>query len=276
MERFTSADGVEIVYDIWPAGEGSSGAAPPGDAPAGEASSGGSGLPPVVLHHGFIADANINWVAPGVVGALAGAGRTVVALDARGHGRSGKPHDPAAYGEDVMARDLSALLDVLGAPAVDLVGYSMGAVVALIAASREPRIRRLVVGGVGAGIVELGGVDTRILAPDALVAALQTDDPDSLTDPQTRAFRAFADAVGADRRALAAQAASVHAAPIALARITAPTLVLAGDADPLAGRPEVLAAAIPGAELRLVPGDHLAAVAEPAFAAHVVAFLGEA
>lgn len=268
MERFRSADGVEIVYDVWPAGGPTPGASTPSGSTAG-------GLPPVVLHHGFIANAHLNWVAPGVVDALAGAGRSVVALDARGHGRSGKPHDPGAYGEDVMARDLSALLDELGAPEVDLVGYSMGAVVALIAASREPRIRRLAVGGVGAGIVELGGVDTRILRPEALAAALLADDPATVTDPQAREFRTFADALGADRRALAAQAASVHAAPIALASITAPTLVLAGDADPLAARPEVLAAAIPGAELRLVPGDHLTAVDDPAFAAHLIAFLGE-
>ena len=86
-----------------------------------------SGEPPVVLHHGFVADANLNWAGPGVVAALVAAGRYVVAApDARGHGASSKPHDPAAYGEGAMARDLGTLFDVIGADAVDLAGYDGG------------------------------------------------------------------------------------------------------------------------------------------------------
>src|ERR1035438_9843763 len=110
-------------------------------------------LPPVFLHHGFIANADINWVRPGIVAALTNAGRQVVALDARGHGSSDKPHDPSYYGEEKMARDLRQLFDSIGAVRVDLVGYSMGAIVSLIAASQDERIRRLVVGGVGSGVV---------------------------------------------------------------------------------------------------------------------------
>jgi len=44
MDRFTSFDGVEIAYQTW----GAAGA-----------------LPPVILHHGFIVDANFNWGFPG-------------------------------------------------------------------------------------------------------------------------------------------------------------------------------------------------------------------
>jgi pimeloyl-ACP methyl ester carboxylesterase len=252
VKQFTAADGVEIAYDEW-------------GTP--------SGHPPVLLHHGFVADASLNWVATGVVGALVDAGRHVVALDARGHGRSGKPHDPALYGEPVMARDLRTLIDVVGASQVDLVGYSMGAVVSLITASEEPRIRRLAVGGVGAGIVELGGLDTRAIDNVALAAALEADDPSPITDAGAQGFRLFADAIGADRMALAAHARMVHASPIALDRIAAPTLVLAGDADPLAARPQVLADAIAGARVQLVAGDHLGAVGDPAFTAALVEFL---
>jgi len=231
------------------------------------------GGPPVILHHGFVANARLNWVVPGVVDALLAAGRRVFALDARGHGRSDKPRDPACYGEATMARDLMKLADRVGAPHYDLVGYSMGAIVALIVAAQDARVRRLVVGGVGAGVVELGGVDTRALPNAALVAALEADDPASVTDPAAAQFRAFADAVGADRLALAAQARVVHAAPIALERIGAPTLVLAGEADPLAAHPERLAAAVPAATLRTLPGDHLGALGDPAFAPAIVAFL---
>ncbi|AIJ22927.1 hypothetical protein [Amycolatopsis methanolica] len=37
-------------------------------------------------------------------------------IDARGHGESGKPHDPAYYGEARMAQDVSTLLDVHAGP----------------------------------------------------------------------------------------------------------------------------------------------------------------
>jgi pimeloyl-ACP methyl ester carboxylesterase len=174
-----------------------------------------------------------------------------------------------------MARDLSLLVDELGVDRVDLVGYSMGGIVALLAAASERRIRRLVVGGIGAGVVELGGLDTRALPTRLVAEALRIGDPATIVDPMAAAFRAFAESTGADRWALAAQAEAVHAAPIPLERITVPTLVLAGDDDPLAARPEVLADAVAGAQLRLVPGDHLMAVVEPTFAPTIVAFLAE-
>lgn len=63
---------------------------------------------------------------------------------------------------------------------------------------------------------------------------------------------------------------------IPFGQITAPTLVLVGDADPIAARPEVLAAAVPRAQLRVITGDHLSAVTDPAFAPAIVEFLGVA
>jgi len=262
VSELVADDGVTIVYDDH---------APTG-APAG-GPSGAAALPPVVLHHGFAVDAHGNWVATGVVDALRTAGRRVVALDARGHGRSGAPHDPAAYGEERMARDLRQLIDALGLDEVDLVGYSMGAVVTLVLATDEPRARRVVVGGVGAAVVEQGGVDRRVLDNTALAEALLADDPATIADPTAAGFRAFADAQGADRRALAAQATVVHATPIPVERITAPTLLIVGDADELAERPEVLSGPIPDCTLVRVPGDHVMAVVAPAFAPTLVAFL---
>jgi pimeloyl-ACP methyl ester carboxylesterase len=251
---FTTSDGVGIVYEEW----------------RGEVVTG----PPVFLHHGFATDARFNWVRTGVVAAFTDAGRRVVAPDARGHGGSDKPHDPARYGEDRMARDLGELLDHLGCDEIDLVGYSMGAVVALIAATREPRIRRLAVGGVGGAVVQLGGVDVREMDRHLLADALRLDDPAAITHPMARAFRAFADATPRnDRLALAAQSDAVHQGRIALERITAPTLVLAGRDDALARRPEVLANAIAGARLEIVEGDHLGAVVAPGFADSLVRHL---
>jgi pimeloyl-ACP methyl ester carboxylesterase len=251
--RFTTDDGVEIVFSRW---------------------DGASDLPPVVLHHGFTGDVQRDWVDPGVVAALRAAGRTVVAPDARGHGRSGKPHRPEAYGEARMARDLSQLVDALTVPGIDLVGFSMGAVVALIAATRESRVRRLVTVGVGAGVVELGGVDTSHLPPDALADALLAAESGGEGDPRAQAFLEGFAGRDVDRVALAMQARAAHAEPIPLDRIAVPTLVMAGDADPFARRPEVLAAAIPGARLVVVAGDHGTCITNPRFTETVIDFFG--
>jgi pimeloyl-ACP methyl ester carboxylesterase len=252
MKSFQTWDDLEIAYQEW--GE--------------ETVS-----PPVVLHHGFVADANANWVATGVVDALLAEGRKVIAPDARGHGSSEKPHEPARYGEQRMARDLAALIDRIDLSALDLVGYSMGAIVSLLFAANDERVRRLVVGGVGAGVIECGGVDRRAISNDAIIDALSTDDPATISTPGAAAFRALADALSADRAALRAQASSIYRGHIALADISAPTLVLAGDSDPLAVRPEVLSQAIPAATLQLLSGDHIGAIGDPRFARSIVDFL---
>ncbi|MFI9813903.1 alpha/beta fold hydrolase [Saccharothrix variisporea] len=227
---------------------------------------------PVVLQHGFGAHGLLDWVAPGTVAALTAAGRSVVAVDARGHGRSGKSADPARYGEQRMALDLRAVVAALDVPAVDLVGYSMGAIIALLTAAREPLVRRLVVGGVGAGVVEVGGVDTRALGNEALAEALLAEDPRDLP-PGIAEMRAFAETAGADLPSLAAHARSVHRDGVDLAAIKAPTLVLAGADDPLAVRPQVLAEAIPGASLRVVPGTHDVVGTSAEFRSALVDFL---
>jgi pimeloyl-ACP methyl ester carboxylesterase len=252
MKSFKSWDQTEIVYQEW-----------------GEQTA----SPPVVLHHGFVVDANANWVVPGVVDALLAAGRRVIAPDARGHGKSGKPHGPVSYGEQRMARDLAVLLDVSGEQQIDLVGYSMGAIVSLIFASEDQRVRRLVVGGVGSGVIECGGVDRRAIPNDTIIEALSVDDPSTIGKSGAASFRALADALGADRKALVAQASSIYRGEIALARISAQTLILAGEADPLAIRPEVLCEGIPGARLRMLSGDHIGAIADPCFTQSIVDFL---
>lgn len=254
MKRFKTFDGIEIAYQEWGAAASDS--------------------PPVLLQHGFVADARANWELPGIVAGLLADGRRVIAPDARGHGSSEKPHDPARYGEQQMARDLGVLLDTVGAEEVDLAGYSMGAIVALLLASQDSRIRRLVIGGIGSGVLECGGVDRRAVSNETIIHALSVADAGELDEPVARSFRALADALGADREALVAQASSIYRGEIDLERISAPTLLIVGDADPLAVRPEMLAAALPDATLAIVSGDHTAAVGDPRFTRELVDFLG--
>ncbi len=249
MPSFRSLDDVEIAYYRWGPATGR----------------------PLVLLHGFISSTQHSWEERGVVAALVSAGHRVVAMDHRGHGRSGKPHDPALYGETKMACDVIRLLDIIDAADVDVVGYSMGAVVALIAAACDKRIGRLAVGGVGAAVAALADTERRGRQREAIVAALRADDPATITS-QAVGFRTFADYVGGDRLALAAQAEALHRQPLPLDRITIPTLILAGDADVLATGPEKLAAAIPGSSLQVVPGDHLGVPASAAFISALVEF----
>ena len=65
---------------------------------------------PIVLIHGFASNKEVNWVYPGWVTTLTGAGRRVIALDNRGHGASSKLYDPAAYHTSIMADDVRALI----------------------------------------------------------------------------------------------------------------------------------------------------------------------
>ena len=131
----------------------------------------------------------------------------------------------------------------------------------------------MVVGGVGAGVLECGGVDRRAVSNESIIDALTVADPASISLPEAVAYRMLADALGADREALVAQARSVHREGVQLERISAPTLVLAGDSDPMAVRPGVLAEAIPGAVLQILPGNHIEALGAPHFAPSIVNFL---
>ena len=103
---------------------------------------------PVVLVHGFSASAQTNWIQPGIFAGLAENFR-VIAIDNRGHGQSGKPHDVAAYGDE-MARDVIRLLDHLKIEQAHVVGYSMGGFITMRLLALAPeRFASAVIGGAG-------------------------------------------------------------------------------------------------------------------------------
>lgn len=79
---------------------------------------------PVVLIHGVAANADLNWRRPGVIRALSQHYK-VIAFDLRGHGLSGKPQDPDAYGSE-MIEDIARLMDHLQIPKAHVAGYSLG------------------------------------------------------------------------------------------------------------------------------------------------------
>jgi pimeloyl-ACP methyl ester carboxylesterase len=78
---------------------------------------------PIVLLHGGTSNLE-SWVRAGVVANLEKDFR-VIAYDARGHGKSDSPRDPAAYGRQ-QALDVVRLLDFLKIARAHIVGYSLG------------------------------------------------------------------------------------------------------------------------------------------------------
>lgn len=242
MPSFTSSDGLTLSYRDE-----------------------GSGYP-VVLLHGLTADGEMNWEWTGLGPALREAGFRTIEPDARGHGRSDKPHDPLAYREDRFATDVSELLDVVAVESCAVVGYSMGAMTALRAVVHEPRAALAVFGGVGAD-------ELRARDREPVALALEADDPGSATDPEGIEMRAFAEATGADRHALAAVMRGRHNLPFELHRVAVPALLLIGADDVAAGDPVVVAEAMAECELAIVPGDHASALIDPAFKAALLAFL---
>ena len=101
---------------------------------------------PVILLHAAMADLEFNWVKFGILNTLAG-NHWTIALDLRGHGKSGKPHDPKAYGR-LMAQDVLKLMDHLRIPKAHLLGYSMGSHIALtIVADYPDRVISAIFGG---------------------------------------------------------------------------------------------------------------------------------
>lgn len=103
----------------------------------------------IVLAHGFGANLRTNWVVTGWVESLTPL-RQVILFDCRGHGRSGRPSDPAAYAPAEMTDDVTRLMDHLGIDQADVGGYSMGGGIALRALACHPqRFTAGVVGGVG-------------------------------------------------------------------------------------------------------------------------------
>ena len=228
---------------------------------------------PIVLVHGFGSSKQVNWVQLSWLTTLKGAGRRVIAFDNRGHGQSTKLFDPAEYHTTKMAEDVRALLDHLGVPRADVMGYSMGArIAAFLALAHPDRVRSMVLGGLGSHLIDGVGL------PESIAEALEAPSLDDVADPQGRKFRAFADQTRSDRRALAA---CIRGSRQVLSReqaasIRTPTLIAVGTKDPIAGSAEGLAAVMPNARALPIPDrDHMLAVGDKVFKAGVLQFLRE-
>lgn len=206
---------------------------------------------------------------------------TVIAFDNRGVGGSTKVTDP--YTVEDMAADAVAVLDDAGVDRANVLGVSLGGVVAQVLAANHPdRVERLVL------LATTHGGPKAVPIPEE-TAALMADPGEGLTDEERirkvmpPAFRPgwteeheeeFDRIVRRRLRhvppwdAYAAQAAAGAQADTTklLGKIEAPTLILHGKADRVVPpeNAELLTEKIPEAELRMHPrAGHLAMIEEP-------------
>ncbi len=238
----------------------------------------------VVLVHGFVASYVGNWEAPGIMEALGTAGYRVIALDCRGHGQSGKPHDPQQYGLE-MVRDVVRLLDHVNVDRAHVVGYSMGGLITNnLRAAYPERLLTATLGG-------FGWPDSQeaVSAFREIAAALDNND----LGPLVRGLTPPGDPEPTEA-AVAATNAAVFASndPMALAAVvrgfepllqisadnlranTVPTLALVGERDPLSADVERLAGVMSNLDVIEIPGaTHMTAFSDGVFIENLVAFL---
>ena len=244
IRRFASFDGQEIAYQVLGAGR------------------------PTLMIHGFLADAQINWIQPGIAAEVAALGRQVILPDLRGHGRSAAPTELANWPADALALDQMALIAHLGLSDYDLVGYSLGARTAVRVMVRGARPGKAVLGGMGdTGVMEAG--DRADLFEDAIRHGEAAADPRS-----GRLIQAMIAQQGLKSEALLGVLASF--APTSREQIEAiktPTLVVCGDKDFDNGSPSALAALLPNGSVEIVNGDHITAVVDPSLRSAITRFL---
>ncbi len=245
-------DGVEIAYTDQGAGDG------------------------VVLVHGFAASVQENWAKAGWVQMLTRANRRVVAIDLRGHGLSQKLYDPAAYSMSLMANDVLAVVEHLQIKKPDVIGFSLGARVAL-ELLRQRGDRFLL--GVFCGVGDLLMNPRADRDPEDFPRAMEAPTADQVSDDMARRFRLFAEAQGQDLKALAACSRGLHVSGAGwnaemLAPIKNEALVIAGSGDELAGSPEGLARVLGNAKGKRIAGcGHMDCLTQPMFKAAVMDFL---
>lgn len=230
--------------------------------------------PTVILVHGFASSARDNWVNTGWVRDLLRAGYRVLAVDQRGHGASDKPHESRAYALRTMVTDLEAVLDTYLVDEALYVGYSLGARVGWeVARDLEPRIPRVVLGGVPDG-VPLGRLDL-----DQVQAYVDEGEP--VTDAVTHDYITLTERVpGNDLRALLAIARGMRATgtvdPDPGKAPGQPVLFATGTKDGIIEGSKSLAAATPlGRFVEIPDRHHFNAPGSRVFREAALAFLAE-
>lgn len=223
---------------------------------------------PVVLIHGYISSADMNWIRFGHAAKVAARGFRVIMPDLRAHGQSDAPHDPALYPADVLADDGFALLRHLGLTDYDLGGYSLGARTAMRMLARGAAPRRAILSGMG--LEGLLHTSRRVGHFEHVLTNLGSFRPGT---PEGN-VQGFIKSTKGDPVALLRVLNTFTDTPESVIRvIDTPILVLCGEEDDDNGSAAALATALPSGRLQLIPGGHMSAVVKPELGEALAAFL---
>lgn len=238
---------------------------------------------PVILVHGFGANADLNWRAPGITKMLSKDFR-VIALDNRGHGLSGKPHEAEKYGIE-MVEDIVRLMDHLEIPKAHVVGYSMGSFITLRMIASHPE-RLLSAMTCGAGWRRAEGADLAMLntLADSLekgggFEALMTRIARIGTTPSWWKLQTVNYALGKmnDKLALAKLIRGFKSLEVTeeeLRRNTVPVRAIAGSLDPLRDGVDAMKDVMANLETIYIPDeDHLTTIRNKDFKEDIREFL---
>lgn len=227
--------------------------------------------PPLVLHHGTLGNGR-DWRNFGYAGALASSHQLIL-VDARGHGKSDKPHDPAAYDLPLRVADVTAVLDDLMIGHASYLGYSMGGWIGFGLAKHSPgRFLSLVLGGAHPYPENMQAFrDLMPREPTAFLALVEKVFGPHMT-PAVRA-----DLMANDLDALLALTQDRTSLADVLPTMSMPCLLFSGESDPRLPRvQECLQGLANGTFFSLPACDHVAAFARSDLVLpHVTAFLAK-
>lgn len=241
---------------------------------------------PVILIHGFAANADWNWRAPGVLGAIRDSGYRVIAPDMRGHGLSDKPETPEAYGAE-MAEDIVRLMDHLGIAKAHVVGYSMGAFITLKLVTLHPeRLLSASPGGAGWQKADSENVGKLMRLADSLDSGRGFGPLFEIISPEGKAPGWFFNmttgrllARANNVKALACVARGfrgLEVSEVALKKNTVPTLSIVGTRDPLRVGVDNLQGVMGNLETVYVNGgDHITTLRDREYVASIKRFLAK-
>ena len=225
----------------------------------------GVGSPVILLHGGLGHSGNWGYQVP----ALLQSGYRAILIDSRGHGRSTRDARPYTY--ELMAADVLAVMDALNIEKAGFVGWSDGAVIALIVAAKAPAR----VAGVFYFACNMDPSGTKEFQFTPTIGRCfnrHSQDYRELSVTPDR-FDEFVEAVGLMQRTQPDYSASD------LARISVPVAIVHSEHDEFIKREhaEYLARSIPGAQFIYLPDvSHFAPLQRPEqFNATLLAFLGK-
>lgn len=206
----------------------------------------------LVLHHGTMGSGP-DWVDLGYVEALKDRHKLIL-VDARGHGQSDKPHDPAAYDLRLRAADVVAVLDDLGVQRADFLGYSMGGWIGFGLAKHFPeRFNSFILGGAHPYAENTQAIRDRMPMDPAAFAAGLEQTYGTLLTPARRARLLANDLVAL--RALTQDRDDIAEV---LPTMTMPSLIFCGELDPRLVQARQAASEMPNATFLGLPGcDHV-------------------